>query len=86
MPEIEWSKQTLRVVIPNESEGPRDCWLITQPLRDAICNCGVPRRTRLGMTGVSAQYWRHQVLPERTILNESKGLSIPKFCAMQFEG
>jgi hypothetical protein len=52
--------------------------LITQPLRDAICNCGVPRRTRLGMTGVSAQYWRHQVLPERTIPNESKGPLDPK--------
>src|SRR3989440_10607341 len=38
------------------------------------------------MTGVSAQYWRHQVLPERTIPNESKDLSIPKFCTMQFEG
>ncbi len=38
------------------------------------------------MTGVSAQFWRHQVLPERTIPNESKGLSIPKFCTMQFEG
>jgi len=83
---IEWSKQTPRVVIPNESEGPPDCWLITQPLRDAICNCGVPRRTRLGMTGVSAQYWRHQVLPERTIPNESKDVPIPKFCTIHFEG
>ena len=32
------------------------------------------------MASVSVQYWRHQVLSERTIPNESKGLSIPKFC------
>src|SRR5438552_18159315 len=50
-----------RDVIPNESEGPLDYGVITQHLCDAICNCEVPRRLRLGMTGVSVQYRRHRM-------------------------
>jgi hypothetical protein len=50
-----------RDVIPNESEGPLDCGVITQHLYDAICNCEVPRRLRLRTTGVSAQYRRHRM-------------------------
>jgi hypothetical protein len=61
-----------RDVIPNESEGPLDYGVITQHLRDLICNCEVPRRLRLGMTGVSAQYRRHRSNLCTIISNESE--------------
>jgi len=61
-----------RDVIPNEIEGPLDYEVITQHLCDLICNCEVPRRRRLGMTGVSAQYRRHRSNLCTIISNESE--------------
>ena len=65
-----------RDVIPNESEGPLDYGVVTQHLCNAICNCEVPRRLRLGMTGASAQYRRHACNLCTIIWNENESLSI----------